>query len=209
MTPEDIKNAFAAVSAIAAIATCIGVIYKVREHYIEKARSRPNFTFLKFGFERPTATSALSSTTEILDWNAAKILGNLINIGLRPAKNVRIVIMIFKKINRTTWETTLFPTTIADDIQPNMEWEIESPPFEIINPAIFKEIDSKDYCNPGFYIFIGTAYDDATTHKHHKQQSWLRWRGIHNRIISSNFIAASEEEKKNLLKDLLILQEYL
>jgi hypothetical protein len=148
MQPDTLNNAIAAISALVAV---IGVIYAIRTFLLSRRTAhaeiesaRPTFAFISFGFERPNVAHALSSSTELLDATAARISGTLKNIGARPARNVRTLVLVLRQVAPEKWGTIPFPSAIADDVQPNSEWLLESPTLRLLRPD-FKGIDIEDY----------------------------------------------------------------
>jgi len=208
MDSASLANAIAAVSALAVVAAA------VRSYVLSfraKQAAGPSFVFIDFGLDRPHIKRALSSTSEMVDPTAARITGTIKNAGKRPAKNVRSLILVLRQLTPEgdEWATIPFPLEIADDMQPDTEWLVESPVLKLIDPG-FKGIDVEDYFDPGFYVFVGLAFDDAATSRHERQQAWLRWPGIRNGVISASLVEASTDEKKRLLeKNLPKFQGYL
>lgn len=192
-------------TCISALAACVSTYLAARAirdskeaRQAEFDSARPYFTFSNFGLRRPTIAKALSSETEMLDPRVVRIEGLIANDGRRSASNVSGAILILP-IKKDA-DAGTFAIGIADDMAPKSEWHIGTTHLDLL-PSDFRGREiSRPYQDPGFFVMICVRYEDPLTSKNYVQNSFMRWLGISDGVISGNLLSASPEEKTMLLE---------
>jgi len=202
-------------TCISALAACVSTYLAARAirdskeaRQAEFDSARPYFTFTNFGLRRPTIAKVLSSETEMLDPRVARIEGLIANDGRRSASNVSGAILILP-IKKDA-DAGTFAIGIADDMAPKSEWHIGTAHLDLLPSDFAGHEISRPYQDPGFFVMICVRYEDPLTSKKYVQNSFMRWLGISDGVISGNLLSASPEEKTMLLERYsMFLRPYL
>jgi hypothetical protein len=192
MDPTTLQAWLTVVSTVAAAVSAIAAWRALKLSHestvYQREQGRPYFSFEATRMERKQLPSLPGVTGPAsLDPSVAVAKGVFKNYGARPATEISSSVFIIP--NDEVTPPIEAPSSLADDFPPGAEWMAQLGEQTIAGPQ-----------HPGYFFVVGVNYNDPLTKRNYRQLFFMRWPGIQDGIVYGDIVAATKEERTQLIQ---------